>query len=459
MGFTYHKDSFGQGDTKMSLLLLPDDQFAGTLTPPSVPGDVSVTGIGFQPDCVIFLGTHPSIISQFGGRFSMGMASSDASDQQWALGIAGGYLDGAGSVKRVKAWRPGYCFTVVERTGTEALRASLSSMDVDGFTLSFDIVGGWLSPTHAVDEIAFLALKGDFLVGVGQVGDDISGAPFQPQGVWVASSRSTKSELVTDAGWQVAQGAATGPDPQFSMTGGAINNADKTTPGIRSTSYRDIENSLTLIKPADAAALADVAVIAQGKWNLFTADGVSWFWTSNDLIRWQYGYLLTGCPSEVKTFDYPAVTSDPGVTYRDVSSSFEPTAMLMTNLGNPGSALDLGDFITGGHAYFSFGAKNPTGWLDRGSSDPPEEFSEAFAESSGGFGTGGGFSLTQCAYRRYWQAASWAHASEPGGFTENGVNVVETFLNPTIIDMMWRWARRVQSRVRTPATRTTAGGT
>lgn len=459
MSFTYRHDAFigPLGDEKLYLLMTPQDQHAGKFTVPTSPGSLAITGVGFQPDCVIIIGAKSGGIGATSGRFYMGCATSSDSDQQWCLSASGGYL--GNPPERVKSFRTGYCVSVSQKTGVEALRASLTSFDVDGFTLDFDLAGGWHA--DAATTLRYLALKGDYRAGTLVSGGDISGAPFRPKGLWLATARCKEEGMFIQQGWQVSQGFASA-DGQACISGAAVDDGEMLSIGIFSSGYYDTDHCLAILRPRHQISgdpNFDVKFFMTAKLNAFTSDGASLYWLDQDssifVDEYLCGYLLCGEDAEAGSFHEATVAEDANL-YRDVATRIAPTAMLTSARGvvtDPARE----QYLYGGHAYISFGALNDTGWLDSGSALPAEEFYAAFGESGGGFGTGGGFQLTVSAEGDYWQAKVWYHGSELGGFVQDGINVTETFQRPTIIDMMWRFARRQQSRMRTPAKGSTAG--
>lgn len=467
MSFRYHHDSFlwhPIGDEKQYLLMTPQDQHAAKFTIPTITGNFSLTGCGFQPDCVILMGSFAGGIGTTSGRFYFGCATSSDSDQQWCLSCSGGYLP---PTHRVKSFRTGHCIDVTQKDGTEPLRASLVSFDADGFTLNFDIAGDFVNYPdtgyrgYPITELRYLALKGDFLAGTMLSGGDISGAPFRPKGLWIASTKQTSEGVKTNDGWHVGQGFAS-VEGQACITGAAVDVNQMISTGTFSSGYYDTDHCLAIIRPRHQVASTpthDILLYMTARLNAFTSDGVSLYWENQDptIFTNEYlcGYLLVGEDAEAGAFHESTLVEDPN-DYRDVATRIAPTAMLTSARGNVTDVNHL-QYLYGGHAYLSFGALNDTGWLDRGSSDPPEEFFTSFAESGGGFGTGGGFQLTDSGEGDYWQCRVWIHDQENGGFPQDGINVVSTSVQPQIIDMMWRDARRQQGRTRTPAKGSTAG--
>ena len=130
--------------------------FMGKQTVPTGTGNVSYTGIGFQPDCVLFLfnGINQADTVANGGYFMMSFAdriNSTKGVMALATGdnVSGGN-DGIAVLLATTAFR-----WHTEGTGTVKYNATVNSWDSDGFTLNWSTVG-----VSTTNEFFFLALKG-----------------------------------------------------------------------------------------------------------------------------------------------------------------------------------------------------------------------------------------------------------------------------------------------------------
>lgn len=182
---------------KIHHAMQPDDQRVGTFTLPNGAGIVPVTGVGFRPDVVV-------LITNLGGgfpKYSYGCATSADPSEQWAQATS----IGADYTRYwYTEWFPGsiICGCSI-LTGTDPVenvpyvRATLQSLDADGFTLNVtmnDDPGGFT--------VAYLAMQGDFRAGVIHVQESIVDLPFEPTGLLLMGCKRTElSEISKTVDW------------------------------------------------------------------------------------------------------------------------------------------------------------------------------------------------------------------------------------------------------------------
>lgn len=124
--------------------------FLGTLSTAAGIGDESYTGVGFQPDFLWFMSHNSNSLNsvQGGAEMCLGAAVSSSQQAVW-------YGDSIASVTTMDSMnycRAGECYAN-GASGAMTIRASLVSMDADGFTLTFGEVA-------AATTVFYLALKG-----------------------------------------------------------------------------------------------------------------------------------------------------------------------------------------------------------------------------------------------------------------------------------------------------------
>lgn len=140
-------------------------QYGGT-------GDLAITGVGFQPDLVLFsgfgrtyYGEPPIVIGERGG-FCFGAA--DGTNQWVASAQSGGWISGGTRYSEFSdsnVWGTPYGAMV-----------SFVSLDSDGFTLNF--------PSAISDYVQWIAIRdpdGQFAVGTGTEGDTSITTGFTPE--------------------------------------------------------------------------------------------------------------------------------------------------------------------------------------------------------------------------------------------------------------------------------------
>lgn len=193
----------------------------GNFAAPTSTGNFSKTGVGFQPDALIFIGSM---------RVNSGTAGATAKS---LLGFAlsstkRGYLsifskENVGTTNTSRFQKTDKCLVDVDTTGAISGEADFVSMDADGFTIN--VTDAW--PT--ADTILFLALKGgqyDFGTFNSQtsIGNfSKTGVGFQPTGLVLASFLNAASASETD-GIKYSLGLASGSTERF-IAGGTSEDA------------------------------------------------------------------------------------------------------------------------------------------------------------------------------------------------------------------------------------------
>jgi hypothetical protein len=148
----------------------------GSFSTAAGTGDEAYTGVGFQPDCVIFLAPNTNTLNsaQGGGEMCIG-AAVDASNQAVWYGDA---IAVSGTMATINYCRAGECYVNSSSSAT-TIRASLSTMDADGFTLNF-------SEAAAATTVFYLALRGG-RYAVGDISTPANTTPFAETSVGVGT--------------------------------------------------------------------------------------------------------------------------------------------------------------------------------------------------------------------------------------------------------------------------------
>lgn len=162
----------------------------------SAANDEAVTGVGFQPDCVVMY-SHTANAGDAGG----------GDDLKWGLGATSGvghdivvmnFSNGGSDPTDTKRYGSGAECTAFPSVSGGAIggRSVLKSFDADGFTLD-------IADTQAGAHIGFLALKGgayhvgDFVTRTDTNDIAVTGVGFQPSGVLFISHGTTESTADT----------------------------------------------------------------------------------------------------------------------------------------------------------------------------------------------------------------------------------------------------------------------
>lgn len=168
-GWSWAEGPAGWGGMFMGGLSLGGTQlrsFGGSFNL-GAPGTITVTGVGFQPQVLLFLWQkaptyNVGTFDYAGAGFGFGAASSSSAANQFSHFQKSDYLGGAGS-SAGSVHQNDYCIVTHYDSATINARCQLASLDPDGFTLT---------QTGNADSrlIGFLALSdagGQFHVGQG----------------------------------------------------------------------------------------------------------------------------------------------------------------------------------------------------------------------------------------------------------------------------------------------------
>lgn len=157
---------------------------AGHFNTGAVIGNVAITGLGFQPTAIVFLGLGSGAVNTDNTRQYGGIGFASSSGNQSAMGL---FSQGGVPTSNTKSMVSGSSIYLGLDTGGLRQRVSLVSMDADGFTVSTQFSG----EDHFVSFLAFggVQAKAGLLgltAGVGS--NSISGVGGVPDVVFLASA-------------------------------------------------------------------------------------------------------------------------------------------------------------------------------------------------------------------------------------------------------------------------------
>lgn len=351
MSFTYRTSKLGgpPSDTRMILAMRPDAAKAGDFDLRSTPGTQSITGIGFQPDCVVIISSLRQVYGGGSGppRMQFGVATSVA--DQWSWSAAGGNL--------VPRWRydalvPDFLIANVwDSPSVFRVEASLASFDADGFTLQVDTQN--LGTTM---KCIYVAMKGTFSCGVstspGAVTTQaVSGLGYKPKGLMLCSAGNVDDLIHEGWCWSVGYG-----DDRLATSGYWAGARPLSLFGWfpRSTSRWQNDCILTIEQAATGASYAGASTLARAKLDSCDADGFTLNWVVSDGQPYKFGWLSTFEQAEMLELVVPA--GDPGVVTAD--SRFCPKAMIGNGM-NYILANNPNVYAFGGQACISLAAGSP----------------------------------------------------------------------------------------------------
>jgi hypothetical protein len=183
-GFNLTWDAVTAG-VQVEFLAIGGDQVQakhGDFAMPTTTGNLSVTGVGFQPEVVLFQSaraTSGGSTAFVGTQSYLGWGAGVSSTNRWAA--TGFDLDNLNNPDHRRRQSQSQAILLPTNTGTVAWAANLVSLDSDGFTLSFSTV------QTTAEYCQYLALRG-LRVVLGRLNtppstgnQSVTGLGFQPQ--------------------------------------------------------------------------------------------------------------------------------------------------------------------------------------------------------------------------------------------------------------------------------------
>lgn len=244
---------------------------------PGSTGNSAVTGVGFQPDCILGLlvaiGSNSNTYSNFGAAIS----SSERFAASWMSRNA------VATSETFRTLRSDRCVSTLNASGDATLlEADFVSMDSDGFTLNWSKVSG--TRTYYA-----LCLKGgQYAAGVDTQKTSTgtkatTGVGFEPAGLLLTSACHTSSSSV-QTNSRIAFGAASSATSRWSLWAG------------------DSDNQADTIADNDADTAACLKMLTEGTPTLdaeadldsFDSDGFTLDWVTADATAREFAYLAFG---------------------------------------------------------------------------------------------------------------------------------------------------------------------
>lgn len=256
--------------------------------PPST-GNVSVTGVGFQPGIVLhaMAGTAATSLPYSGGTFVFNLGAMDSSGNQWAS--VDEEADNSNPSDGCREQLTNSIIAVVNTCNDGALntKASYVSMDADGFTTNFSLVNGSQAYIFSLALAGIPAKAGAFTktTSAAPASQTVSGTGFQPALVMLKSVQATtssSSNFNARSGFGASDGVTEAAGAHASLYGAGTTDVD--TIDKTNKVFVKVDNSSRTIN-----AEADLTG--------FTSDGFTLNWTTNDAVATQLGYVAFGVPT------------------------------------------------------------------------------------------------------------------------------------------------------------------
>lgn len=255
----------------------------GTFTSHASTGNDDITGVGFQPDCVLLFGVGVTAADvSIHGLFCLG--AFNAAGEQWAVSICDDDAEATATDAR-RRQRTDKCFSLCSLNDAVLHEATFVSMDTDGFTINWSTASARL--------VGYLALKGG-QYQLGAISQKTStgtqaytGTGFEPVGLLLASfCNVATTDMVTHA--RLALGAANSATSRAaSWYGSADGAADSVADSAMATTV-----AITL--QTEGTPTED----ARADLESFDADGFTLDWEAADATARELVYLAFGSNAE-----------------------------------------------------------------------------------------------------------------------------------------------------------------
>ena len=298
-GFTLNWTTTDASSRHVGYLALGGDDIqdvaVGAWTCAGVPGNQSVTGVGFKPTLLFTggMGSSSFGVAQSNSRASFGMSNGLNSGACSCVDINGAPGNSAPGLCAMFQ-NPTDCLVVAAQSGNPAAEATLVSLDSDGFTLNFSSV------TSPGLYYFYVALNGHLSTKVGSFNQPTStgnqsqsGLGFKPAVVFFQSYNHVSSGSTVQNIAEFAQGMSDGNSAYVKWAGaspGATNTVAKF--------YTDGGGGGTVLLLADESTSLLKALATLGS---FDKDGFTLNWAQADATAREILYFALGSSAGTPT--------------------------------------------------------------------------------------------------------------------------------------------------------------
>ncbi len=291
----------------------------GSFTKNAGTGNDPITGVGFQPDFLMLLGSHmtapDSTIVE--SQLTLGFASGPTQRASVTVQLEDGAGIGRNTCVQQRADRVYLDLNDNGSPCTEDTRFDLVSFDPDGFTVNRELNNASGQLVH------YLALKGgQYRVGsfnkstaAAPVDDPVAGVGFAPVGVMLAS-KNLVTNLAAEAQGRISFGAGDGATEVATWWHDA--NAITADANERTSTSKIAVHATS---PATLNAEADLKSLDN--------DGFTLTWTTNNAVAHEMLYVAFGTSGAPFEFRKGSFSKSGGVGLQKVTSvGFRPKALL-----------------------------------------------------------------------------------------------------------------------------------
>ncbi|HWO56524.1 MAG TPA: hypothetical protein VNN55_03045 [bacterium] len=293
---------------------------SGSLTVPTVTGNQTITGVGFQPKVVLFLAipaTADGSVATAAQGFGVGVSSTNRRSSAAASRDNVASSDTAAGIDNSK------CIYLMDYAATILCAADLVSMDSDGFTLNWTTANG----TQYV--VLYLALGGTDLTNVttGQFTErtatgnqSVTGVGFAPDCLMLFAYRGTgtappSNSAAGDVRFRLGVGTAAG---QWQLNGQSRNGQV----AAITNRYQRTNSIYSRINDAADSVAKEASLVS------LDSDGFTLNYSVADTAAYYIFYVaLKGASVGVTSFNQPTATGNQSIS----GFGFTPKAVLLAS--------------------------------------------------------------------------------------------------------------------------------
>jgi hypothetical protein len=294
-GFTLNFDNVPNGETYAYLALGGDfDAHVGNFALSNVGTPQSVTGVGFQPEALIFLWAHRGangLQTTFAAQ-GMGFASG-AANEACAMWFSN---DAQANAQDRHQWFTDRCIAIgTNGVAGDRAYANLASFDADGFTLNVtDLAGGgdWLVGYLALAGFPAIVLTDTAKTGATGL-KSYTGVGFEPNTLLTLAQFDTAdSPDATAADSLISIGASAAGGQALTWQGGV-----EAAPTTEENNRLYDDAVVAMIDPGSPPT--ELAVASLGS---FDTDGFALDWTTVTATAYEFSYLAMDVPPSAPRF-------------------------------------------------------------------------------------------------------------------------------------------------------------
>ena len=257
---------------------------AGNFASATATGNQAITGVGFQPNLVLFITNLQTVSGVANNNSCFSFGATDGTNQ-WACGI--GLQNAQATMNNRRAFYNNRCILVPSAgANTIAHDAVITSFDADGFTVN------WQTAPGAAYIIGYLALSvtnakvGTFNQATSTGNQATTGVGFTPSALILGSAgHDTANAVVDTARFSVGAGISSSARWAY-WTGDEDAAADS-----RAESRYATDKIITM---ADEATGGSPTLLAEADLVSLDSDGFTVNWTTADATARNIGYIAMG---------------------------------------------------------------------------------------------------------------------------------------------------------------------